>query len=93
VIRGMCGVPVAWMADQPVSAVESVIGAIAAAGRRPLLMAGSERRLLSFGGSPVRVLDLATTQDPRDLTQLPTSLQPLRYQIWMTEPVPAGSGA
>jgi hypothetical protein len=93
VIRGMCGVPVAWMADQPVSAVESVIGAIAAAGRRPLLMAGSEGRLLSFGGSPVRVLDLATTQDPRDLTQLPTSLQPLRYQIWMTEPVPAGSGA
>jgi hypothetical protein len=93
VIRGMCGVPVAWMADQPASAVESVIGAIAAAGRQPLLMAGSERRLLSFGGSPVRVLDLATTQDPRDLTQLPTSLQPVRYQIWMTEPVPAGSGA
>ncbi|HTA07106.1 MAG TPA: hypothetical protein VK836_01235 [Streptosporangiaceae bacterium] len=92
VIRGMCGVPVAWMADQPVSAVESVIGAIAAAGRQPLLIAGSERQLLSFGGSPVRVLDLATSQDPRDLTQLPTSLQPVRYQIWMTEPVPAGSG-
>jgi hypothetical protein len=93
VIRGMCGVPVAWMADQPISAVEGVIGAIAAVGRQPLLMAGSERLLVSFGGSPVRVLDLATTQDPRDLTQLPTSLQPVRYQVWMTEPVPAGSGA
>jgi hypothetical protein len=92
-IRGMCGVPVAWMADRPVSAVQSVIGSIAAVGRQPLLMAGSQRPLLSFGGSPVRVLDLASTQDPHDLRQLPTSLQPVRYQIWITEPVPAGSGA
>jgi hypothetical protein len=93
VIRGTCGVPVAWMADQPISAVQSAIGSISAAGRRPLLVAGSERRLLPFGGSPVRVLDLATTEDPRDLTQLPTSLQPVRYQIWIAEPVPAGTGA
>jgi len=92
VIRGWCGVPVAWMASRPMAAVESVIGSISAAGRRPLLMAASEHQLLAYGGSPVRVLDLATTEDPRDLTQLPTSLLPVRYQIWLTAPGPAGTG-
>ena len=57
----------------------------------PLLMAGSARQLAAYGGAPVRVLDLATTQDPRDLTQLPTSLLPVRYQIWLTEPGSAGT--
>jgi hypothetical protein len=92
VIRGMCGIPVAWMAARPVSAVQAALASIAAGGRRPLVVAGSERQLGPFGGSPVRVLDLATTEDPRDLTQLPTSLQPVRYQIWMTAPVGGGAG-
>jgi hypothetical protein len=93
VIRGSCGVPVAWMASRPVGAVQIALASIAAAGRRPLLLAGSERWLLRFGGSPVRVLDLATTQDPRDLTQLPTSLRAVRYQIWMSAPAVAAAGA
>ena len=92
VIRGWCGVPVAWMAGRPVAAVDSVLSAISGAGRRPLLMAASARQLAPYGGSPSRVLDLATTQDPRDLTQLPTSLRPARYQLWLTAPGPAGNG-
>jgi hypothetical protein len=92
-IRGTCGVPVAWMANRPTSAVEDVIGSISAAGRRPLLLAASRRGLIAYGGSPVRLLDLATTEDPHDLTQLPTSLQPVRYQVWMTAPGLAGTGA
>jgi hypothetical protein len=92
VIRGWCGVPVAWMAGHPVSAIDSVVASISAAGRRPLLMAASARQLSAFGGSPVRVLDLATTEDPRDLTQLPTSLLPVRYQIWLMAPGPARTG-
>jgi hypothetical protein len=39
------------------------------------------------------VLDLATTEDPHDLTQLPTSLQSVRYQVWMTALGLAGTGA
>jgi hypothetical protein len=93
VIRGTCGVPVAWMADRPIGAVQDQIGSIAAAGRRPLLLAGSLRQLGPFGGAPVRILDLATAADPRDLTQLPTSLRPVRFQIWMTAPGSAGAGA
>jgi hypothetical protein len=92
VIRGWCGVPVAWMPNRPVVAVDSVIGAISAAGRRPLLMAASASQLAGYGGAPVRVLDLATTQDPRDLTQLPTSLLPVRYLIWLAAPAPGGTG-
>jgi hypothetical protein len=92
-IRGTCNVPVAWMAGRPVSAVQAQIASIAAAGRHPLLLAGSRGLVGLFGGSPVRILELATTRDPRDLTQLPTSLQPVRFQIWMTAPATGGAGA
>jgi hypothetical protein len=91
-IRGMCGVPVAWMAGRPVSAVNSVISSISAAGRRPVLLAGTQRRLAVFGGVPVRVLDLSTTEDPHQLTQLPTAPQAVHYQVWLTEPGTSGVG-
>jgi hypothetical protein len=93
VIRGMCGVPVAWMRDRPAAAVDSVIGSISAAGRRPLLLAASESQLAAFGGTPVRVLDLVTAQDPHQLTQLPTAPQQVHFQIWLTAPGPTGVGA
>ena len=92
-IRGMCGVPAAWMPDQPTTAVDSVIGSISAAGRRPLLLAPSEGQLAAFGGTPVKVLDLVTAQDPHQLTQLPTSPKRAHYQIWLTAPSAAGVGA
>jgi hypothetical protein len=86
VIRGMCGVPVAWMAGQPRPAVDAVIGSISAAGRRPLLVAGTRRKLAGYGGAPVRVLDLDTTEDPHELIQLPTTPQQVHYQVWITSP-------
>jgi hypothetical protein len=92
VIRGMCGVPVAWMAGQPVAAVDGVIRSISAAGHRAVLLAATRQKLAAFGGAPVRVLDLATTEDPHDLTQLPTTPQQVRYQIWMMAPGGAGIG-
>jgi hypothetical protein len=92
VIRGMCGVPVAWVASSQASLVQAAIGSISAAGRRPMLIAASARQLLAFGGTPERILDLATTEEPHDLTQLPTSLQAVRYQVWITAPVPSGAG-
>jgi hypothetical protein len=86
VVRGMCGVPTAWMNRQPAAAVRIVTGSIRAAGREPVLLADSARHLASFGGSPERVLDLTTNGDPHELTQLPTSPQQIRYQVWMTVP-------
>jgi hypothetical protein len=85
-IRGMCGVPVAWMTGQSTAAVDGVIGSISAAGRRPVLLAATRRKLAAFGGAPVRVLNLVTTEDPNDLTQLPTTPQSVHYQVWITAP-------
>jgi hypothetical protein len=93
VIRGMCGVPVAWTSSRSVAVVDRVIGSISAAGRRPLLLAATKSQLAAFGGTPVRVLDLATAQDPRQLTQLPTSPEQVYYQLWLTAPTSAGVGA
>jgi hypothetical protein len=93
VIRGMCGVPVAWTAGRSVAEVDSVISSISAAGRRPLLLAATKGQLAAFGGTPVRVLDLVTAQDPRQLTQLPTAPEQVHYQVWLTAPVAAGVGA
>lgn len=89
VIRGMCGVPTGSMVGQSAAAVRTVLGAVAAAGRRPVLLASGPRALAGFG-SPVRVLDLKTTQDPQELTQLPTSLKPIRFVIWMATPSSTG---
>ena len=92
-IRGMCGVPAAWIPGQPTSAIDGVISSISAAGRRPLLLAPSLGQLAAFGGSPVKVLDLVNEQDPHQLTQLPTTPNRAHYQIWLTAPSAAGVGA
>jgi hypothetical protein len=93
VVRGMCGDPVVSMAGQPASTVNTVLGAITAKGRRPVLLADSAGPLTGFGGDPVRVLNLATTADPHDLTQLPTAPTKARYVVWMTIPAPSAVGA
>jgi hypothetical protein len=92
VIRGMCGVPAAWVAGQPPQAVQNVLSGIGRAGRRPVLLGARPSELLPYGGSPVRVLDLTTTQDPHTLTQPPTTLWRARYVIWMSTPSGFGAG-
>jgi hypothetical protein len=85
VIRGMCGVPAASMAGQPAGDVQSVLSGIERAGRRPVLLGARPSELYPYGGgSPVRVLDLSTSQDPHTLTQPPTTLSPAHYVIWMS---------
>jgi len=91
VIRGMCGVPAASMVGRPAAEVATVLSGIGAVGRRPVLLAGRPRQLAAYGGSPVRVLDLLTTQDPHTLTQPPAGPWPVRYVIWLA--VPNGFGA
>jgi hypothetical protein len=93
VIRGMCGVPVGWVVGQPATVVDSVLSGITGAGRRPVLLAARPAQLAAFGGRPVRVLDLTTTQDPQTLTQPPTTPRRVHYVIWMSAPGSAGVGA
>ena len=92
VVRGMCGVPAASMAGQPAAAVATVVSGISAVGRRPVLLAARPRQLAGYGGSPVRVLDLLTTQDPHTLTQPPSGPWPVQYVIWLTVPNGSGTG-
>jgi hypothetical protein len=92
VVRGMCGDPVVSMSGQPFSTVSTVLSAITSAGRRPVVLAASARALTGFGGSPVRVLNLVTTADPHDLTQLPTAPTRVRYAVWMTMPAASAAG-
>jgi hypothetical protein len=86
VIRGMCGVPVASMAGQSPNAVFNVVSGINRAGRRPVLLGAQESELIDYGGNPVRVLDLSTTQDSHTLTRPAEAPWSIRYVIWMTSP-------
>jgi hypothetical protein len=93
VIRGMCGVPAAWMVGRPSTAVAGVLNGIARTGRQPVLLGARRSELGGFGGTPARVLDLATTQDPHQLTSPPTVLAPIHFVIWMLAPQGGGTGA
>jgi hypothetical protein len=93
VIRGMCGIPTASMAGQPASAVSSVLSGISAAGRHPVLLGSRAAELAAFGGSPVRVLDLTTSQDPHQLTSPPTTPATIHFVIWMLVPQSGAVGA
>jgi hypothetical protein len=93
VIRGMCGAPTASMVGQPVSSVLNVLASIEHAGWRPVLLGARPSQLYAYGGSPVRVLDLSTSQDPHTLTQPPTTLSPADYVIWMSSVSPVGTRA
>jgi hypothetical protein len=86
VIRGMCDVPTAWIVGQPATAVSSVLSQIEAAGRHPVLLGGRPGQLVAFGGQPIKVLDLQTTEDAHDLTSPPTAPAAIHFVIWMLIP-------
>ncbi|HET9897800.1 MAG TPA: hypothetical protein VFQ44_22955 [Streptosporangiaceae bacterium] len=84
VIRGMCGVPVAWMASGTSSAeVDAVLAAISKAGRHPVVLGAKPAEVAGFGGSPTLVLNLRTTQESHDLTQAAGAPLPAKYTVWM----------
>jgi len=91
VIRGMCGVPVASMTGQPPQAVQNVLAGIEQARRRPVLLGALPSEVSGYGGSPLRVLNLLTTQDPHTLTTPPTTPWSVRYVIWMSAPGVTGA--
>jgi hypothetical protein len=91
-IRGMCGVPTAWLVGQPPGTVAAVLNAISAAGRHPVVLGSRAAQLTPYGGSPVKVVDLRTTRDPRQLTSPPTTPASVHFVIWMLAPQSAAVG-
>jgi hypothetical protein len=83
-IRGMCGVPTGVMAGATPAEVQSVVQAIAARGREPVLVSTRATRLAGYGGTPRQVVGLRTTQDPHDLTQPPAATWQISYVLWMS---------
>jgi hypothetical protein len=93
VIRGMCGVPVAWVAAQaPVSTVQAVLAGIERSGRRAVLLGSSPQQVGAFGGTPMLIMKLITTQYPHELTQPPGAPWRARYMIWMASPGAPNAG-
>jgi hypothetical protein len=84
VIRGMCGVPVAWVSPgTPPAVVEAILGGISRAGRHPVVLGSRPGQVGAFGGSPMLVMNLTTTQSPHELTQPPGAPWRARYVIWL----------
>jgi hypothetical protein len=85
VIRGECGVPVAWISHGTPPVVAAVIAGIRRAGRQPVMVGATSGQVAGFGGSPLRVLYLVTTQNPHELTRPPGAPWPAKYVIWMSQ--------
>ena len=86
VARGMCDTPTAVLDHPTVAAVGAAVSGIQRAGRRPVLLAADSAELTPYGGGPRPVIDLATTQEPRDQTTPPTLTWPAQYTVWMSNP-------
>jgi hypothetical protein len=85
-IRGMCGVPVAWIHDPGVSAVSHVVRGIRQSGRQPVLLGARRRQLKPYGAAPRKIMALHTTQDSHTLINPPRATWKLTINIWMSEP-------
>jgi len=89
----MCGVPVASVAPKaPLSTVQAVIAGIAQSGRRAVLLGSSPQEVGAFGGTPLLIMNLVTTQYPHELTQPPGAPWRARYMIWMASPGAPNAG-
>ncbi|HEX5189487.1 MAG TPA: hypothetical protein VFW16_08095 [Streptosporangiaceae bacterium] len=92
-IRGMCGVPVAWVGPKaPASTVQAALAGIARSGRRAVLLGDSPQETGLYGGAPTLIMNLVTTQYPHELTQPPGAPWRARYRIWMTSPGAPNAG-
>lgn len=88
VVRAMCGEPTARLTSDNPAAVRQVISGIAAAGRRPVLLASTPRQLAPYGGAARLVMRMRTTMDASNLTTPPTGVRPYNWNIWILEPSP-----
>ena len=86
VVRGMCDTPTAVLDHPTAAAVDTVVSGIQRAGRRPVLLAQDSSGLTPYGGGPRQAVNLATTQEARDLTAPPTLTWPAQYTVWMSNP-------
>jgi len=86
VVRGMCGMPTAVMSAPTSASVRTVVEAISAAGRQPVLLAQSESEVAAYGGTPRQIVNLLTTQEAHLLNGPPARTWSIHYTVWMSTP-------
>ncbi len=89
VARGTCDTPTAILDHPTATTVDAVLSGIERACRRPVLWPRTSPSSLPYGGGPRQVVNLLTTQEAHDLTAPPTRTWPIRYTVWMSDPVGA----
>jgi hypothetical protein len=52
-----------------------------------VLLARAQAELTADGGRPREVVDLLTTQEAQDLISPPTGTVPIRYAVWLSDPM------
>jgi hypothetical protein len=93
VVRGMCATPTTRIDDPTPGEVSDVVKGIEQAGRRPVLLAGTQAQLSGYGGGARKVVDLLTAQDAHELTQPPTRTWLIHFVVWLSEPGGVTGGA
>lgn len=86
VVRGMCDTPAAVLDHPSTQRMATVVAGISSAGRRPVLLAGTQPELTSYGGTPTEVVNLLTTQEAHVLTAPPTRTWGIHYTVWLSVP-------
>jgi hypothetical protein len=96
-IRGMCGVPVARFPDNPqvykdplapAALVTAAVAGVERAGRRPVLIAATQKELgpFSSAGPITRAANVKTTSDGKFLYSAPSGIQHQTITAWMWQP-------
>ena len=98
-VRGMCDVPVARFPanangepEAPVALVRNAIASIERTGRRPVLLAGSQKELAPFAsdGTITHVVNAPTTEDGKSFLSKPYSISEHdNLTAWMSRSRPA----
>lgn len=82
IIRAQCGLPVAQLMVPTPTTVAAVARSIRAAGRTPVIAGSQVDSPVPLGLVTSSVINLATTEDQRDLISRPTGTSPLFLQFW-----------
>ena len=85
VVRGMCGYPAAVLPDPTQASVRLVARRIVAAGRQPVLLAGSRAQLAPYGTGSQRIMLLHTTLEAATLVRPPETVHRTVIKVWMLE--------
>jgi hypothetical protein len=85
VVRGMCGVPAALATKFSHNQINRLVADIRRAGRRPVLLAGSQADLTRYGLQPTQIMMLRTRGDPHQLVTPPIDRDHLKFNVWMSE--------